>query len=97
MTIVQFATSRTASKPAARARAKVAAEIKNLHLPSEAIMDVVRAALLQIGPFGADDTAVLSRVLRRLHEIEATKGQSVALAHAKELAELFTSQFPALR
>ena len=61
-------------------------------LPSEPVLRVMRTALQCLGPLAPSDAMVLSRMLRRLFEIETDAGVVVAIDHAKELAELLQLQ-----
>ena len=61
-------------------------------LPSEPVLSVMRTALQCLGPLAPSDAMVLSRMLRRLFEIETDDGVDVAIDHAKELAELLQLQ-----
>jgi len=66
-------------------------------LPSEPVLRVMRTALQFLGPLAPGDAMVLSRMLRRLFEIETDDGVVVAIDHAKELAELLQLQKRAAR
>jgi hypothetical protein len=57
----------------------------------------MRTALQCLGPLAPSDAMVLSRMLRRLFEIEAVDGVVVAIHHAKELAELLQLKKSAAR
>jgi hypothetical protein len=61
-------------------------------LPSEPVLHVMRTALQCLGPLAPSDAMVLSRMLKRLFEIETDDGVVVAIDHAKELAELLQLQ-----
>lgn len=61
-------------------------------LPSEPVLAVIRTALQCLGPISASDEIMLSRMLRRLLEIEKSGGLVVAIDHAKEVAELLQQQ-----
>lgn len=61
-------------------------------LPSEPVLRVMRTALQCLGPLGPSDAMVLSRMLKRLFEIESDDGLVVAIDHAKELAEVLQLQ-----
>ena len=61
-------------------------------LPSEPVLRVMRTALQCLGPLAPSDALVLSRMLKRLFEIETDDGVVVAIDHAKELAELLQLQ-----
>ena len=63
-----------------------------LQLPSEPVLRVIRTAMQRLGPLAPSDAMVLSRMLKRLFEIEADDGVVVAIDRAKELAELFQVQ-----
>lgn len=62
------------------------------HLPSEPVLRVIRNAMRRLGPLAPSDAMVLSRMLKRLFEIEADDGVVVAIDRAKELAELLHVQ-----
>lgn len=62
------------------------------HLPSEPVLLVIRNAMRRLGPLAPSDAMVLSRMLKRLFEIEADDGVVVAIDRAKELAELLHVQ-----
>lgn len=62
------------------------------HLPSEPVLRVIRNAMRRLGPLAPSDAMVLSRILKRLFEIEADDGVVVAIDRAKELAELLHVQ-----
>ncbi len=66
-------------------------------LPSEPVLRVMRTALQCLGPLAPSDAMVLSRMLKRLFEIETDDGVVVAIDHAKELAELLQLQKYAAR
>ncbi|WP_395782019.1 hypothetical protein [Aquidulcibacter sp.] len=57
-------------------------------VPSDPVLEVIRTAIQSFGPICPSDAMVLSRMLRRLLEIEKHEGIVVAIDHAKELAEL---------
>ena len=61
-------------------------------VPSEPVLAVIRPAIQCLGPINASDEIMLSRMLRRLLEIEKSGGLVVAIDHAKELAELLQRQ-----
>ena len=61
-------------------------------LPSEPVLRVMRTALQCLGPLGPSDAMVLSRMLKRLFEIESDDGIVVAMDHAKELVEVLQLQ-----
>lgn len=62
------------------------------HLPSEPVLRVIRNAMRRLGPLAPSDAMVLSRMLKRLFEIEVDDGVVVAIDRAKELAELLHVQ-----
>ena len=66
-------------------------------LPSEPVLRIMRTALQCLGPLAPSDAMVLSRMLKRLSEIETDDGVVVAIDHAKELAELLQLQKRAAR
>ncbi len=66
-------------------------------LPSEPVLRVMRTALQCLGPLAPSDAMVLSRMLKRLFEIETDDGVIAAIKHAKELAELLQLQKSAAR
>jgi hypothetical protein len=66
-------------------------------LPSEPVLRVIRNAMQRLGPLAPSDAMVLSRMLKRLFEIEADDGVVVAIDRAKELAELLQVQKRAAR
>jgi hypothetical protein len=66
-------------------------------LPSEPVLRVMRTALKYLGPLGPGDAMVLSRILKRLFEIEHDDGVVVAIEQAKELAEVLQLQKRAVR
>ncbi|CAN1495444.1 hypothetical protein MCEMIH15_00327 [Caulobacteraceae bacterium] len=66
-------------------------------LPSEPVLHVMRTALQCLGPLAPSDAMVLSRMLKRLFEIETDDGVVVAIDHAKELAEMLQLQKRAAR
>ena len=66
-------------------------------LPSEPVLRIMRTALQCLGPLAPSDAMVLSRMLKRLSEIETDDGVVVAIDHAKELAELLQLQKHAAR
>ena len=66
-------------------------------LPSEPVLRVMRTALQCLGPLAPSDAMVLSRMLKRLFEIEHDDGVVVAIGHAKELAEVLQLQKRAAR
>ena len=67
-------------------------DVGNPQVPSDPVLEVIRTAIQCLGPICPSDEIVLSRMLRRLLEIEKNGGVVVAIDHAKELAELLQLQ-----
>lgn len=66
--------------------------VKAHQVPSDPVLAVIRTALQGLGPLGPSDAIVLSRMLKRLFEVENHDGVVVAIDQAKELAELLQLQ-----
>jgi len=66
--------------------------VKPHQLPSDPVLNVIRTALQCLGPVGPSDAIVLSRMLKRLFEVENHDGVVVAIDHAKELAKVLQLQ-----
>lgn len=66
--------------------------LKTHQLPSDPVLSVIRTALLCLGPLGPSDAIVLSRMLKRLFEVENHDGVMVAIDQAKELAKVLQLQ-----
>lgn len=97
MTIFSLATSLNDNYRTKSASGSAAADGGLPQLPSEPVLRVMRTALQCLGPLAPSDAMVLSRMLKRLFEIENDDGVVVAIDHAKELAELLQLQKRAAR
>jgi hypothetical protein len=60
-----------------------------IQAPSQAVIDILKAGLEGIGPLSAQDSHVLTRVLDRLSQIEATEGEEKARIVATLVAQVF--------
>jgi hypothetical protein len=66
--------------------------VKPHQVPSDPVLSVIRTALQCLGPLGPSDAIVLSRMLKRLFEVENHDGVVVAIEKAKELAKVLQLQ-----
>ncbi len=97
MTIFSLATTVNDNHRMKSSSGLAASDGPSPQLPSEPVLRVMRTALQCLGPLAPSDAIVLSRMLKRLFEIEADDGVVVAIDHAKELAELLQLQKRAAR
>ena len=67
-------------------------DVKTHQIPSDPVMSVIRTALQCLGPVGPSDAIILSRMLKRLFEVENHEGVVVAIDQAKELAKVLQIQ-----
>ena len=88
MTIFSLTTSINDNLRSKSSSGSGALDATSPQLPSEPVLHVMRTALQCLGPLAPSDAMVLSRMLKRLFEIETDDGVVVAIDHAKELAEL---------
>jgi hypothetical protein len=97
MTILSIATSLNDNHEGKSGPSQTTRPTGTSQLPSEPVLRVMRTALQCLGPLAPSDAMVLSRMLNRLFEIEHDDGISVAISHAKELAEVLQLQQRAAR
>ncbi len=88
MTILSIASTLNDNRRTTSGSGQTSTESSTPQLPSEPVLRVMQTALQCLGPLGPSDTMVLSRMLKRLFEIESDDGVVVAIDHAKELAEV---------
>ena len=67
-------------------------DVKTHQVPSDPVLSIIRTALQCLGPLGPSDAIVLSRMLKRLFEVERHFGVVVAIDQAKELAKVLQIQ-----
>jgi hypothetical protein len=79
-------------KNGSKARQNTYDGVKPRQVPSDPVLSVIRTALQCLGPLGPGDAIVLSRMLKRLFEVENHYGVVVAVDQAKELAKVLQLQ-----
>lgn len=66
--------------------------VKFHQVPSDEVLSIIKDALQCLGPLGPSDAIVLSRMLKRLFEVEQQDGVEAAADQAKELAKILQTR-----